>query len=76
MVSNIRFFTFFGGPGCIGNSFAYVAHFVFLRDVWIRIKSAAVASRRATNLATHPHAQPAISLLSHPSPFFATALPT
>jgi hypothetical protein len=27
--------------------------FVFLRDVWIRTQSAAVASRRATNLATH-----------------------
>ncbi len=36
-----------------GHSFAYVAHFVFLRDVWIRTQSAAVASRRATNLATH-----------------------
>jgi hypothetical protein len=33
---------------------AYVAHFVFLRDVWIRTQKAAVASRRATtNLATH-----------------------
>jgi hypothetical protein len=21
---------------CVGHSFAYVAHFVFLRDVWIR----------------------------------------
>ncbi len=27
--------------------------FYFLRDVWIRIQSAAVASGRATNLATH-----------------------
>ncbi len=33
--------------------FAYVAHFVFLRDVWIRIQRAAAASRCATNLATH-----------------------
>ncbi len=32
---------------------AYVAHFVFLRDVWMRTQRAAVASRRATNLATH-----------------------
>jgi hypothetical protein len=31
------------------------SHFVFLRDVWIRIQKAAVASRRATgtNLASH-----------------------
>jgi len=31
----------------------YVAHFEFLKNVWFRIKRAAVASRRATNLATH-----------------------
>ncbi len=37
----------------VGHSFAYVAHFVFLRDVWIRTKRAAVASRRATNLVNH-----------------------
>jgi hypothetical protein len=35
------------------HSFASVAHFVFLRDVWIRTQRAAVTSRRATNLATH-----------------------
>jgi hypothetical protein len=35
------------------HSFAYVTHFVFLRDVWSRTQRAAVASRRATNLATH-----------------------
>jgi hypothetical protein len=33
-----------------------------LRDVWIRTQRAGVASRRATNLATH------LPLLSHPSP--------
>ncbi len=38
---------------CRGHSFVYVAHFVFLRDVWIRTQRAAAASRRATNLATH-----------------------
>ncbi len=32
---------------------AYVAHFAFLRDVWIRTQRAAVARRRATSLATH-----------------------
>ncbi len=38
------FLCFFGGLQCVCHSFAYVAHFVFLRDVWIR---AAVESRRA-----------------------------
>jgi hypothetical protein len=32
----------------IGHSFAYVAHFVFLEDVWIRTQRAAVAG------ASHP----------------------
>ncbi len=43
-------------------SFAYVAHFAFLRDVWIRTLRGAVASRRASNLATHLPAE----LLGHP----------
>ncbi len=43
-----------GGLVCVGHSFAYVAHLWFFRDVWIRIQRAAVASRRATDLATHP----------------------
>jgi hypothetical protein len=38
---------------CVEHSFAYVAHFVFLRDVWIRSQKAAAASRRATTLSTH-----------------------
>jgi hypothetical protein len=42
--------------------FASVAHFVFLRDVWIRTLKAAVASGRASNLATHLPAE----LLGHP----------
>jgi hypothetical protein len=40
---------FWGGGGvleCVGHSFAYVAHFEFLRDVWIRTQRAAVASKR------------------------------
>jgi hypothetical protein len=43
-----RFFfcIFFGGLECVGHSFAYVALFVFLRDVWIR-QRAAVASKGA-----------------------------
>jgi hypothetical protein len=54
-LDNIFSFIFyiFGGLECVGHSFAYVAHFVFLRDVWIRTQRAAVASRCATNLATH-----------------------
>jgi hypothetical protein len=64
---------FLGGGGlleCVGHSFAFVAHFEFLRDVWIRTQRAALASRRATgtNLATHLQ-------LSHPSPCLATHLP-
>jgi hypothetical protein len=47
------FVYFFGGLGCVGYSFAYVAHLVFLRNLWIRTQRAAEASRRATNLATH-----------------------
>jgi hypothetical protein len=41
---NRDFFVYF-----FGDSFAYVAHFVFLRDVRIRTQRAAVARRRATN---------------------------
>ncbi len=46
-------FPFFAGYNEFCHSFSYVAHFVFWRDVWIRTQRAAVASRRATNLATH-----------------------
>ncbi len=48
------FVYFFGGLECVGHSFAYVAHLWFLRDVWIRTQSTAVASWSATDLATHP----------------------
>jgi hypothetical protein len=44
------FWIFVGEVECFGHSFAYVAH--FMRDVWIRTKSAAVAGGRATYLAT------------------------
>ncbi len=60
---------FLGGLECVGHSSAYVAHFVFLRDVWIRAQRAAVASRRATNLATH------FPILATHLPDFATHLP-
>ena len=56
------FFFFFGGLECVGHYFAYVAHVWFLRDVWIRTQSAAVASWRATDFATHPSI-----LATHPS---------
>jgi hypothetical protein len=46
-------YIYFGGLECVGHSIAYVIHFVFLGDVWIRTHRAAVASRRTTNLATH-----------------------
>jgi hypothetical protein len=34
------FCIFFGGLECVGHSFAYVAHFVFLRKAWIRTQIA------------------------------------
>jgi hypothetical protein len=49
------FVYFFGGLVWVGHSFAYVAHLWFLRDVWIRTQSAAVASGCATNFATNPY---------------------
>jgi hypothetical protein len=53
-VKSMRFFVYvFGGLECVGHSFAYVAHFVFLGDVWIGTQRAAVASKWATNLANH-----------------------
>ncbi len=54
---------YFGELECVGLSFAYVDHFVFLRDVWIRNQRVALANRRATNLATR-------------LPCLATRLPT
>jgi hypothetical protein len=49
----IFFLYIFGGLERVGDSFAYVVHFVFLRDVFIRTQRVAVASKRATNLASH-----------------------
>jgi hypothetical protein len=56
------FIYFFGGLECVGHSIGYVAHFVFLRDVWIRTQRAAIASRRAINLATYVPTWPLIYL--------------
>ncbi len=50
----IFFLFFFGELECAGHSYAYVAHVLFLRDVWIRTQKATIASRRANSLATHP----------------------
>jgi hypothetical protein len=47
------FYLFFGGLQCVDDSFAYVAHYLYLRDVCIRTQRAVVASTRATNLAIH-----------------------
>jgi hypothetical protein len=47
------FVYFFGGLERVGHPFAYVAHFVFLINFWIRTQRDVVSSRRATNLATH-----------------------
>jgi hypothetical protein len=42
-----------GGLECVDHSAASVAPFLFLKEFWIRTQRAAVASRHATNLATH-----------------------
>ncbi len=57
------------------HSFAYVANFVIFRDVWIRTQSTAIASRHATNLATHLPLLVTHHSLSRPTPHLATHLP-
>jgi hypothetical protein len=47
------FCLFFDGLECVARSFASIAHYEFLRNVRIRTQKSAVASGRATNLATH-----------------------
>jgi hypothetical protein len=42
LFSSILFIYFFGGLECVGHSFAYVAHCVLLRDVWIRTRRPAI----------------------------------
>ncbi len=61
----------FGGQEVVCHSFSFFAHFVFLRVRCVRTQSAAVASRRATNLATHllTNFSTHIPTLSHPSPY-------
>ncbi len=73
-VISILFCTFlFGGLVCVDPSFAYVAHLWFFSNVWIRTQRAAVASRRATNLATHLPAS--TNLATHLPTNLATHLP-
>jgi hypothetical protein len=43
---------FFGGVECVGHSFAYVVHFVFLRDVWIDLNPEICRIKQA-RLVTH-----------------------
>jgi hypothetical protein len=45
----IFFGLYFGGLECVGHTFDYVAHFVFLRDVWNGTQKATVASSCATH---------------------------
>ncbi len=53
----------------LATSFLMSPFFVVLRDVWIRTLRVDLASRRASNLATHP------LQLSYPSPYLATHPP-
>jgi hypothetical protein len=66
----ILFFVF-GGLQCsvqfFGHFFAYVCHFVVGRDVWI------CALRYQLSLPSPFLATPPYSLVSHPSPYLATA---
>jgi hypothetical protein len=39
VVNSKIFLKFFGGQQCVGHTFAYVAHFVFFRDVWNRTQT-------------------------------------
>ncbi len=56
------FFLFVGGLECVGHSIVYVAHVVYVRDVWFRTQRAAARKQERYQL-------------SHPSPYSATHLP-
>ncbi len=51
---NTFIYIYFCGLGCVGRSFAYVAHTPTC-DFWFEPSELAVTSRRATNLATCPY---------------------
>jgi hypothetical protein len=66
----------FCGLDCVGHFFAYVAHFVFLRNEWIQTQKDALASRRVTNFATHlPNLATHLPNLANHLPDIATHLP-
>jgi hypothetical protein len=62
----VSFVYFTGGLECASHSFAYVSHFVFLRDVW------SCRSKQARYQLSHPSplqlSRPSPLQLSHPSP--------
>ncbi len=64
------FVNFFGGLEFVGHSFAYVAHFVLMGDVWIRTQRACRSKQvRYKHSHPSPHIQPPISpQLNHLSP--------
>ncbi len=65
---SLHYFIFiFCGLECVGHSFAYIAHFVFLKIVRIRNQRAAVVSRFAAKLATHLPSNHSLLLTKHPS---------
>ncbi len=74
----IYFFLFLAGWSVLTTPLCPCRPFCSFRYVWIRTQRAAVASRRATNLATHLppiSLQPHISLLATHLPNLATCLP-
>jgi hypothetical protein len=48
------FCIFVGGLEFVGHSFAYVAHFVYLRDIWIRTQRAGKLEGRGDENAPPP----------------------
>ncbi len=53
LYSGVLFCIFFGGLEYVGYFLDYVAHFVFLRDVWIRTQRAAVVSYQLSHLSPY-----------------------
>ncbi len=79
----VYFWPLYIGQLCFDPCFAYVAHLVFLRDVWIGTAYSKQAryqlnhtslklSHPSPCFATHLPSYPPISLLSHSSPYLAT----
>jgi hypothetical protein len=66
------FVYFFSVLGCVGHFFAYNALFVILSDARILTQRDVVASRRATNLATHLSDLATHLPITQPSPYLAS----